>query len=153
MNSRERWTVYPLLFLAIGLALRAVAVPPDKLSVSVVEAGRIVCGEIVIAAEDDTKLVHVGRVKGGGGGRIEVNDGTGIVAEPPRKLRETRDPSKTEIHPERLELPTLGSEDRCSIQLSYGCLTPIVTVLLIGQPDGGETRWRPGCPGAGVVYL
>jgi hypothetical protein len=80
MNSRERWTVYPLLFLAIGLALRAVAVPPEKLSVSVVEAGRIVCGEIVIAAEDDTKLVHVGRVKGGGGGRIEVNDGTGIVA-------------------------------------------------------------------------
>ncbi len=31
MTSRERWTVYPLLFLAIGLALRAVAVPPDTL--------------------------------------------------------------------------------------------------------------------------
>ena len=77
MNSRERWTVYPLLFLAIGLALRAVAVPPDKLSVSVVEAGRIVCGEIVIAAEDDTKLVHVGRVKGGGGGRMGGVEGGG----------------------------------------------------------------------------
>ena len=26
------------------------------------------------------------------------------------------------VHPEGLEPPTLGSEDRCSIQLSYGCL-------------------------------
>jgi hypothetical protein len=25
-----------------------------------------------------------------------------------------------EMRPERLELPTLGSEDRCSVQLSYG---------------------------------
>ena len=26
------------------------------------------------------------------------------------------------MRPERLELPTLGSEDRCSVQLSYGRL-------------------------------
>ncbi|MCE9629309.1 MAG: hypothetical protein K8S94_01125 [Planctomycetia bacterium] len=80
MTSRERWTVYPLLFLAIGLALRAVAVPPDKLAVGVVEASRIVCGEIVVAADGGTKLVHIGRVKGGGGGRIEVNDDSGVEA-------------------------------------------------------------------------
>ncbi len=30
--------------------------------------------------------------------------------------------SKSKVHPERFELPTLGSEDRCSIQLSYGCI-------------------------------
>lgn len=80
MTNRERWTVYPLLFLAIGLALRAVAVPTDRLSAGVVEASRIVCGEIVVAAEDGTKLVHIGRVTGGGGGRIEVNDGEGVEA-------------------------------------------------------------------------
>ena len=27
---------------------------------------------------------------------------------------------KVKVRPERLELPTLGSEDQCSIQLSYG---------------------------------
>jgi hypothetical protein len=30
MTSRERWTVYPLLFLAIGLALRAATIPPAE---------------------------------------------------------------------------------------------------------------------------
>ena len=32
-------------------------------------------------------------------------------------------------HPERFELPTLGSEDRCSIQLSYGCVREVVTLI------------------------
>ena len=80
MTSRERWTVYPLLFLAIGLALRAATIPPADLKVDALEAGRVVCGEIVVTSDDGTKLVHVGRVKGGGGGRIEISDRTGAEA-------------------------------------------------------------------------
>ena len=80
MTIRERWTVYPLLFLAIGLALRAATIPPAELEVDTVEAGRVVCGEIVVTSEDGTKLIHIGRVKGGGGGRIEISDRTGAEA-------------------------------------------------------------------------
>ena len=80
MSSRERWTVYPLLFLAIGLALRAVALPPERLDVDTIEAARVICGEIVVTSDDGTKLVHVGRVKGQGGGRIEISDRDGHEA-------------------------------------------------------------------------
>jgi len=76
MTSRERWTVYPLLFLAIGLALRAVSIPPAVLEVEVLDADRVVCGEIVIKSADGPRLVHVGRVQGGGG-RIEISDDDG----------------------------------------------------------------------------
>lgn len=80
MTTRERWTVYPLLFLAIGLALRAATIPPADLEVDALEAGRVVCGEIVVTSDDGTKLVHIGRVKGGGGGRIEISDRAGAEA-------------------------------------------------------------------------
>ncbi|MFM8736027.1 MAG: hypothetical protein ACKOC8_12655 [Pirellulales bacterium] len=80
MTTRERWTVYPLLFLAIGLALRGVAVPPARFTAGSIETGRVVCGEIVVTSDEGTKLVHIGRVKGGGGGRIEINDSLGKEA-------------------------------------------------------------------------
>ena len=80
MTSRERWTVYPLLFLAMGLALRAATIPPADLKVDAIEAGRVICGEIVVTSDDGTKLVHIGRVKGSGGGRIEISDRTGAEA-------------------------------------------------------------------------
>ena len=41
-------------------------------------------------------------------------------------------PACLKIRPERLELPTLGSEDRCSIQLSYGRVSGIVPILQAG---------------------
>jgi len=81
MSSRERWTVYPLLFLAIGLAVRAAAVPPAEFAaarVDSLQATRMVCRELIVNADDGTILVHVGRVVGGGGGRIEVKDQDGV---------------------------------------------------------------------------
>jgi len=83
MNSRERWTVYPLLFLALGLAVRSAAIPPDTFATARIEgldATRLVCREIVVQADDGTILVHIGRVVGGGGGRIEVRDSQGVEA-------------------------------------------------------------------------
>ena len=83
MNSRERWTVYPLLFLSLGLAVRSAAIPPDTFVTARIEgldATRLVCREIVVQADDGTILVHIGRVVGGGGGRIEVRDSDGVEA-------------------------------------------------------------------------
>lgn len=77
MSSRERWTVYPLLLLAIGLAVRAGTVPPhaEFLDATVVE-----CREFNVVAPDGTTLVRIGRVRDGGGGRIEIRDRAGIDA-------------------------------------------------------------------------
>lgn len=83
MTSRERWTVYPLLFLALGLAVRAVTVPQGEFAAARVddlEATRLVCREIVIESDDGEILVHMGRVVGAGGGRIEIKDKDGIDA-------------------------------------------------------------------------
>lgn len=80
MTSRERWTVYPLLFLAIGLALRGQSGVPDAEGLTRfdgIDAARVVCRELRIDAEDGTTLVHVGRVRGGGGGRVEIRDSVG----------------------------------------------------------------------------
>jgi hypothetical protein len=78
MTSRERWTVYPLLFLAIGLALRAAVLSEE--AAETLEAPRLVCRELVVTGADGTVLVHAGRVVGGGGGRIEIKDAAGVDA-------------------------------------------------------------------------
>jgi hypothetical protein len=74
MSDRERWTVYPLLFLAIGLAMRAVLVPPAAMGD--IDAVRLVCREIVVEDEKGTVVLHLGRIAGGGG-RLEINDREG----------------------------------------------------------------------------
>ncbi|MFN7811119.1 MAG: hypothetical protein ACK5SI_00460 [Planctomycetia bacterium] len=81
MNNRERWTVYPLLFLAIGLAVRAGIAdrdPFDALRGARLEADQIFCREIVVTGSDGLPIVHVGRVRDGGGGRIEIRDAKGV---------------------------------------------------------------------------
>lgn len=80
MTTRERWTVYPLLFLAIGLAMRAQSSAPDldgRQRVEVLDAASVICRELRVESADGPTLVHLGRVKGGGGGRIEIRDAKG----------------------------------------------------------------------------
>ena len=80
MTTRERWTVYPLLFLAIGLAMRAQSGAPDldgRVRVEVLDAASVICRELRVESADGPTLVHLGRVKGGGGGRIEIRDSKG----------------------------------------------------------------------------
>ena len=72
MTTRERWTVYPLLFLAIGLALRGQPLAPGidgMVRLDALEAALVVCRELRVDADDGTTLVH--------GGRIEIRDGKG----------------------------------------------------------------------------
>lgn len=70
MTDRERWTVYPLLILALGLALH------DKLlSSSFVDAQRVTCRELIVKGRDGTTVMQA-TAGGDGGGRILVFGGT-----------------------------------------------------------------------------
>ena len=45
MSTRERWIVYPLLFLALGLALRDKILPASHMLVGEIAAGQIRCNQ------------------------------------------------------------------------------------------------------------
>lgn len=80
MTTRERWTVYPLLFLAIGLALRGngfISHGDGTIRFGAIDAVSIACRELRIDTDEGTPLVHLGRVRGRGGGRIEIRDSLG----------------------------------------------------------------------------
>lgn len=85
MTERERWIVYPLLFLALGAALR------DKL-VDRTTTRSIVCQELSIVDEDSSgpqqsqrTLARIGRVKPKPGGKstasLQINGDLEIVGE------------------------------------------------------------------------
>lgn len=46
MSTRERWIVYPLLFLALGIAMRDKVVPPSHLEAGSITAPRVRCNEL-----------------------------------------------------------------------------------------------------------
>jgi hypothetical protein len=95
MTVKERWTVYPLLLLAIGLALRAGPGGStdssgdsvtafkgqfENLEVGLLVADGMFCRELAVFEKADGTeriLIHAGRVEGGGGGRIEIRDAEG----------------------------------------------------------------------------
>ncbi len=61
MTSRERWTVYPLLFLALGLAVRAAVLTDERLAepLETVEAERVECRSLIVRDADGTVLLRV----------------------------------------------------------------------------------------------
>jgi hypothetical protein len=80
VTTRERWTVYPLLLLAIGLAVRgntSTSTVVPAVSAGAVTADTVFCKELAIITDDGQIVVHAGRVKEGGGGRIEIRDAEG----------------------------------------------------------------------------
>ncbi|MBM4022781.1 MAG: hypothetical protein FJ284_11180 [Planctomycetes bacterium] len=86
MTMKERWTVYPLLLLAIGLSVRDELIGRTDASRDTITAEAVVCRELAILGDDDGSgalapiVLHAGRAEGGGGGRIEIRDADGIDA-------------------------------------------------------------------------
>ena len=61
MSERERWIVYPLLFLTLGLVLR------DKLGMAKqVQAHRVVCEKLIVLNDDGVPQVVLESTKAGG---------------------------------------------------------------------------------------
>ena len=81
MNTRERWIVYPLLFLALGLALRDKIVPQSELIAFGIECAKLKADEVTCTSVTVTdpsgniaaRIVPVGS----GGGRLEIHGATG----------------------------------------------------------------------------
>lgn len=83
MSTRERWIVYPLLFLTLGIALRDKIVPPGRLGgpntrieagelvvrtlhCGEADSGRIVCGAFGVAGQQGRPVVAIGNASGRG---------------------------------------------------------------------------------------
>jgi hypothetical protein len=77
MSTRERWIVYPLLFLALGLALRDKLIPPSRFRcgrLEVVEAdclavraGVVALNDLTVVGPEGTRRVWVGNIDNQGG--------------------------------------------------------------------------------------
>ena len=80
MTSRERWTIYPLLLLAIGIALRDQFPSSGTRFVGRLEAAQIICDELAVrepvqgAVRFDNLLVNRIYTLDGQGNRILVLD-------------------------------------------------------------------------------
>jgi hypothetical protein len=62
MTTHERWTVYPLIFLALGLAVRAAVLSEEREAEplpAVLEAERVECRELIVRDADGTILLEV----------------------------------------------------------------------------------------------
>jgi hypothetical protein len=75
MPTRERWIVYPLLLLILGMVLRDKLIPPKHLSLEQLRATEIVaptvlCGRLIISGPNGRPVVIAG---------TDTNTGAGVV--------------------------------------------------------------------------
>jgi hypothetical protein len=77
MNSRERWTVYPLLFLTLGIALTdklTRQVQTDRvISKHLLQTDRVVCKNLLVTDRQGKPQVVVTATAGGGIVQTQAN--------------------------------------------------------------------------------
>jgi hypothetical protein len=129
MTERERWIVYPLLFLALGAALR------DKL-VDRTTNKSIVCQDLLIVDEESTGpqsqrvLARIGSVKGKSTASMQINGDVEIVD------NELSENSHARI------LATLGRSDPRDGIPSNGMLLVHGQLAVDGVLDANQYVWR-----------
>jgi len=64
MSDRERWIVYPLLFLALGASLRDKM--DGKIHIDKIDCSRIRCAELTVVGDDEKPQVALRSSKAGG---------------------------------------------------------------------------------------
>jgi hypothetical protein len=62
VSSRERWIVFPLLFLSLGVSLRDKLVPPSRSEVVELHADSVVCRRLAVVDEANRVVVALGDV-------------------------------------------------------------------------------------------
>jgi hypothetical protein len=66
MSTRERWVVYPLIFLTLGIVMRDKVFPPGRLQTNEFTAGRIHCGQLQVDQVASAGGIAVQRLECGG---------------------------------------------------------------------------------------
>jgi hypothetical protein len=80
MSTRERWIVYPLLFLALGAAIKPKLVPPElrtNTGSAHLNVDRLRCRELYIVGTDDVPRIRMAPGKTSGDGEIQITDSAG----------------------------------------------------------------------------
>lgn len=77
MSTRERWIVYPLLFMTLGIALRDKVLPPNRLAVGTVvcnrlQSNRAECNTLLVNDPAGRPVVVAGTDANTGAGTIET---------------------------------------------------------------------------------
>lgn len=158
MSPRERWIVYPLLFLTLGIALRDKVIPPKEVSARRIHCGelqsaKVTCGGVLIVGQDGRPAVAAGAK--GGHGVIETFSPTGspliqldalgsggIVTVWGYLGRESRELLLGHVGP---DFGVFASLPRLAQRLQLAAWRPwIPSVLREYGADGGDVRGKKG---------